>query len=149
MDITLYLQFNLNIFPTKNVRDATVILWAGMFIVHSKNIPRGKLWKHGIKVPIPLNFRILPIFLLKTGAIINNVARLKLPKVLFDVSFSSQKLAKFGDCTNIYLPIIHNGTATAGLLIELPTKFRGSSHNIWSPPEVGMLVSSSTDGQFW
>ena len=66
-----------------------------------------------------LNFQILPIFLLKTGAIINNVARLKLPKVLFDVSFSSQKLAKFGDCTNIYLPIIHNGTATAGLQIEL------------------------------
>ena len=89
-----------------------------------------------------LNFQILPIFLLKTGAIINNVARLKLPKVLFDVSFSSQKLAKFGDCTNIYLPIIHNGTATAGLLIELPTKFHGSSHNIWSQPEVGMLVST-------
>ena len=60
-----------------------------------------------------LNFQILPIFLVRTGAIINNVARLKLPKVLFDVSFSSQKLAKFGDCTNIYLPIIHNGTATA------------------------------------
>ena len=103
-----------------------------------KTFHAGSNGNMGLKVPISilvLNFQILPIFLLKTGAIINNVARLKLPKVLFDVSFSSQKLAKFGDCTNIYLPIIHNGTATAGLLIELPTKFRSSPHNIWSPPE--------------
>ena len=95
-----------------------------------KTFHAGSYENMGLKFLLALNFQILPIFLLKTGAIINNVARLKLPKVLFDVSFSSQKLAKFGDCTNIYLPIIHNGTATAGLLIELPTKFRSSSHNI-------------------
>ena len=99
-----------------------------------------------------LNFQILPIFLLQTGAIINNVARLKLPKVLFDVSFSSQKLAKFGDCTNIYLPIIHNGTATAGLQIELPTKFRGIFTIIggeWRMPPLGGRLSTKliTGGQ--
>ena len=90
-----------------------------------KTFHAGSYENMGLKLQflLVLNFQILPIFL-------NNVARLKLPKVLFDVSFSSQKLAKFGDCTNIYLPIIHNGTATAGLLIELSTKFRGSPHNI-------------------